>query len=546
MKVSLGWRWRASLTAGLMLVALTTAAAPAASAAPVGWAAIAPDGPGNGAANARVFAFETYGSELYVAGTFEAVGGQANANYLVKWNGSSWSQVGTSADGGSVFTASVRSLAVANGYLYAGGDFVDAAGITEADYVARWDGTSWSAVGSNGAKDGAIPTRVWHNVQALTVSGADLYVGGTFDDLAGIQAADNIARWDGSTWSAVGSDSVGDGAISGGVADILVSGDGVYAAGSFRDANGNPAADHIALWDGTDWLALGSNSEGGGALSDTVSALVMIGSDLYAGGNFLNIYGSPGFTNYISRWDGASWHGVGVVDEVDEDFNGPIFALAVLDGKLIAGGDFGARADYIAKLEGSTWSTLGPDGALNYSVFALYVRGSDVYAGGYFVNAAGIPDADHAAVYHSSSVSHQPDARIQVGTTAVRGNNIFNADGTNQTITTGKPPGKAATFKITIQNDGTARERFRVQATGPSSMTYTVRYFRGTTDVTSQITAGTFETAVLPPGAKVAISVTVKVKSTSAAGSSLTRLITAQPSTGTPVVDAVKLVVQRR
>jgi len=48
----------------------------------------------------------------------------------------------------------------------------------------------WSALGSNGSADGAIN----NTVEALAVSGTNLYVAGRFTNAAGIQTADFVAR----------------------------------------------------------------------------------------------------------------------------------------------------------------------------------------------------------------------------------------------------------------------------------------------------------------------------------------------------------------
>ncbi len=74
-----------------------------------------------------------------------------------------------------------------------GGAFYDAAGIPTADRLARWDGSAWSALGSNGAGDGALNDEV--DALAVTASGGDLYVGGYFFDAAGIASADHVALW---------------------------------------------------------------------------------------------------------------------------------------------------------------------------------------------------------------------------------------------------------------------------------------------------------------------------------------------------------------
>lgn len=75
--------------------------------------------------------------------------------------------------------------------LYAGGQFTTAGG-NSVNYIASWNGTSWSALGSgvNGI------------VYALEV-GLDgtLYVGGTFSSAGGISLADKMARWNGSSWA---------------------------------------------------------------------------------------------------------------------------------------------------------------------------------------------------------------------------------------------------------------------------------------------------------------------------------------------------------
>ena len=68
----------------------------------------------------------------------------------------------------------VSALAVLGSDLYAGGDFTTAGAIT-ANYIAKWDGTNWSALGS-GMNGG---------VDALTVGGNELYAGGNFTTAGG-------------------------------------------------------------------------------------------------------------------------------------------------------------------------------------------------------------------------------------------------------------------------------------------------------------------------------------------------------------------------
>src|SRR4029453_19316449 len=85
-------------------------------------------------------------------------------------------------------------------------------------------------------------------VSALAMSGSDLYVGGLFTN-AGGGLASNTAKWDGRSWSALGS------GIDGSVGALSISGSDVYAGGSFGMAGGSPARS-IAKWNGTGWSAL--------------------------------------------------------------------------------------------------------------------------------------------------------------------------------------------------------------------------------------------------------------------------------------------------
>ncbi|WP_299644893.1 hypothetical protein [uncultured Chloroflexus sp.] len=132
-------------------------------------------------------------------------------------------------------------------YLYIGGNFTDAAGIAEADHIARWDGTNWSALGSNGSGDGAVVSFV-HTVLATADK---VYVGGMFTDVAGINTADYVAVWNPATgqWSGLGSNGSGDGALNDSVLALAVAPDGeVYVGGGFTNAGNNPLASYVASY----------------------------------------------------------------------------------------------------------------------------------------------------------------------------------------------------------------------------------------------------------------------------------------------------------
>src|SRR5262249_18032962 len=117
---------------------------------------------------------------------------------------------------------------------------------SDADNVAKWNGSSWSPLGS-GITGGEGP-----GVFALTVSGSEVYAGGNFTT-AGASPANNVAKWNGSSWTALGSGIDGNHAT---VNALAMSGDDVYAVGYFTTAAGNTVR-NIAKWNGNTWSALG-------------------------------------------------------------------------------------------------------------------------------------------------------------------------------------------------------------------------------------------------------------------------------------------------
>jgi hypothetical protein len=320
-------------------------------------------GSGMGGTYPYVFALAVSGTSLYAGGKFTATGdGSQVLNYIAQWNGSSWSPLGSGING------NVEALAVSGGTLYAGGNFTTAGGIV-ANSIAQWNGSSWSALGS-GMMGGSPAT----SVSALAVSGGTLYVGGSFTTAGGI-AASNIAQWNGSSWSALGSGMGGQPAF---VYALAVSGTNLYAGGGFTTAGGNSAT-YIAQWNGSSWSALGSG------MSGYVSALAVSGTNLYAGGFFSATADNSQTLNCIAQWNGSSWSALG------SGMSGYVYALAVSGTNLYAGGFFntagGNSANYIAQWNGSNWSALGS--GLNNDVYALAASGNALYVGGSFTLAGG-------------------------------------------------------------------------------------------------------------------------------------------------------------
>ncbi len=301
----------------------------------------------------RVYALAVLpNGDLVAGGSFTTAGG-VSVNRIARWNGLSWSALGSGVEGQSN-TAVYALTVLPNGDLVAGGWFTSAGGVP-ANRIARWDGSSWSTLGSgmNGT------------VRALTVlPNGDLVAGGLFTSAGGVPA-NRVARWNGSSWSALGSGVSMEGLYFADVYALAVLPNGdLVAGGNFTTAGGVPA-NRVARWNGSSWSALGSGVEGQGQSSTNVFALAVLpNGDLVAGGRFTSAGGVP--ANNIARWNGSLWSAMGSGMYSVGPYSGSVVnALAMLpNGDLVAGGWIwmivgGMPVNNIVRWNGSSWSALG-------------------------------------------------------------------------------------------------------------------------------------------------------------------------------------------
>jgi hypothetical protein len=104
--------------------------------------------------------------------------------------------------------------------------------------------------------------------------------------------------------------------------------------------------------------------------------------------------------------------------------------------------------------------------------------------------------------------------------------------------------GEAGQLGVLVRQDPERRSRgaasFDIKGTG-GAHGITARYFRGRTNITTKVRAGTYGTASVAPGARVVLRVVVRAASSSAAQA--TFLTSARYTTGTPP-DAVRFVTE--
>jgi hypothetical protein len=228
-------------------------------------------------------------------------------------------------------------------------------------------------------------------------------------------------------WSALGSGTTGD--ITSIALDSL---NNVYAVGQFTNAGGVPA-NNIAKWNPntSTWSALTSG------LNDYVESIAIDSlNNVYVGGYFTSAGGVP--VNYIAKWNPntSTWSalGSGIVGAFGLD----IYSIAIDSlNNVYVGGYFtsagGVPVNNIAKWNPntSTWSAL--TSGINYLTLSIAIDSADnVYVGGQFTTAGGVSAKNIAkwnpntSTWSALGTGTNTGANINVKTVAIDSvNNVY-------------------------------------------------------------------------------------------------------------------------
>jgi hypothetical protein len=255
-----------------------------------------------------------YKGELYVTGQFDELG-CIGANNIAKWNkdSSTWDDVSGGLTGGN--NPFGYTLAVYNDELYVGGQFEQAGNVNTTN-IARWDGTNWSAVGN---MEGG-------SVRKLIVYKQKLIAGGLFTGVNGLTTG-HIASYDGNNWSSLGSFDNLELKSTGVVRHMAVYKDVLYISGDFSTDNGSVS--ELITWNGTQLNDFGRAFS---LYQNLIHELSVVNGLLYIGGSFRNVVASQ--TNSILQWDGDTW---GIMSE---GVTGTVLSIILYNNIIYIGGDF--------------------------------------------------------------------------------------------------------------------------------------------------------------------------------------------------------------
>ena len=232
-------------------------------------------------------------------------------------------------------------------------------------------------------------------VRALDIdNNYNIYVTGLFNN-AGDIPANSVAKWNGNIQSPFWSE-LNYGVYAGGSSVEVdpTNNSNVYFGGGFTSA-GDPSiiVNRIAKWDGNQWASLGS----GLGTSGSVRSIATNNNIVYAGGSFID---------FLAQWNGISWQplGDGVNSEVD--------VLVFKNNELYVGGSFTSAGGVpntsgIAKWDGSQWSSLG-NGLNSATVLCIAfdpTNPNNIYVGG-AISDAGLVTVNNITKWDGTSWSN--------------------------------------------------------------------------------------------------------------------------------------------
>lgn len=273
------------------------------------------------------------------------------------------SQNWTSLGGGTDNITSDCYADTINNLLLISGSF-EFAGNTRVNQVAIWDGVSWSPIGI-GSGDTSCNygcesiTKILIYDSLVCVSGSHRMMGGDLNN-------QYLSKFDSNSWSAFGSPQNG--------AKVWRLGNELFAFPIDDSLSGNPIS-VVAKWDGTQWLDFTSPLPTNSALEYFSCAANFQGEHVF-GGNF-DVSGQN--FHEIVLWDGADWWGL--ADGVQG--NAWVNDMMVYKDHLWVGGYFseadGNVADFLMVWNGQQWFDPFPGVQFTSQVKDLEVIDEELY-----------------------------------------------------------------------------------------------------------------------------------------------------------------------
>jgi len=273
----------------------------------------------------------------------------------------------------------ILSMTLAHGRLYVGGYFSAIGGVA-ANNIARWDGTGWSGVGSPSPASSGV-------LSLMTAANGDVVAGGE---------SWGVAKYNGVAWTLLAN------AVIGKVRSLAQLPDGSVVAGGRFTWIGGLLTSNIARWDGAAWRAMGAGS------TATVRALAVRDGRVIATTSMSSAPG--GFAFQLGSWSPAEgWRLVATPlvgpsgDALGDDSGA--YVLKMVNEQLFVGGSFDGAGESgsrrAAFLSGDDWVEYGP--GFNGTITEFLSHDDGLIAAGAFTRAPGSVPARHIAAWNGAS-----------------------------------------------------------------------------------------------------------------------------------------------
>jgi len=311
----------------------------------------------------QVLAMTVYNGQLIVAGTVTSVGGVA-VNRIARFDGTSWSALGSGVQG------TVRALAVMNGALYVGGSLTSAGG-TSVNNLAIWNGSTWSAGPVFDAPIDTLAVRI-----GTAFTNTFLWAGGTFQNVGAV-AANHVVRFSPSSglWTAV------PGLPGTACKALLVRSTGLNSFELSAAVQNGSSTQRVFRLLANVWTPLGD-------VLDSSPAAMPSSLNYFQGRYVLTQVGADAA---VQTFDGTSWAPL-----LGDGVPARVRAVTTYGGDVVVGGTFasvdGQMMNGLMRRVGDSWQPIGGGLSVGVDVRALAVdAGGGLVVGGSFNAAGGTP-----------------------------------------------------------------------------------------------------------------------------------------------------------
>lgn len=293
----------------------------------------------------EVFDMIWYNHQLYLRGDFTSINGfPSGTEGMARWDGKQWRGVAMNRMLSTVEPYQAGRIAVYKGELYVSGffenDSVSYAGI------AAWNGSSWrKIVDSRNSSDSVVSVD-------LAVRDGYLYAGGDIDSIGGV-VVQGVARYDGSTWSRVGTMDLY------GTRRLIPFANAIMAYCPF--GRGYLPRDPVyAVWDGTSWKEI----PGASTPEEVFYPYVPPAIAGFEGEVYMMYRGVPDqkMKFFAKKWNGSSWQHLAKPD-------GPVSALIQAGDLLYAAGSFGSSCNARLRNVAALYKDTSIAGTINGKVY---------------------------------------------------------------------------------------------------------------------------------------------------------------------------------